>query len=38
MPWNAFAYMTDDGLRAVYRYLRSLPPFQGDPGPAGHQN
>ncbi|KAB2899591.1 MAG: c-type cytochrome [Kofleriaceae bacterium] len=26
MPWQAFARMTDDDLRALYRYLRSLPP------------
>jgi mono/diheme cytochrome c family protein len=26
MPWGAFGRMTDDDLRAIYRYLRSLPP------------
>jgi mono/diheme cytochrome c family protein len=26
MPWGAFHNMTDDDLRALYRYLRSLPP------------
>lgn len=26
MPWNAYARMSDTDLRAVYRYLRSLPP------------
>jgi hypothetical protein len=26
MPWGAFARLTDDDLRALYRYLRSLPP------------
>jgi len=25
MPWDAFAKMTDDDLRAIFRYLRSLP-------------
>ncbi len=25
MPWQAFSHMTDDDLRAVYRYLRSIP-------------
>jgi hypothetical protein len=26
MPWSSFKNMTDDDLRALYRYLRSLPP------------
>ena len=26
MPWGAFARFTDDDVRAIYRYLRSLPP------------
>jgi mono/diheme cytochrome c family protein len=26
MPWGAFRNLTDDDLRAVYRYLRALPP------------
>lgn len=26
MPWHAFRNMTDDDLRAIYRFLRSLPP------------
>jgi mono/diheme cytochrome c family protein len=26
MPWGAFARMSEDDLRAIYRYLRSLPP------------
>lgn len=26
MPWGAFGRMTDDDLRSIYRYLRSLPP------------
>jgi hypothetical protein len=26
MPWQDFAHMTDDDLRAVFAYLRSLPP------------
>ena len=32
MPWNAFAGMTDDDLRAIYQYLRSVPPVERDPG------
>ena len=34
MPWGAYARMTDDDLRSVYRYLRTLPPAiheTGDP-------
>ena len=34
MPWGAFARLTDDDLRALYRYLRSLPPTRHDVGPA----
>lgn len=26
MPWKTFSRMTDDDLRALYRYLQSLPP------------
>lgn len=26
MPWASFGHMTDDDLRALYRYLRTLPP------------
>jgi mono/diheme cytochrome c family protein len=33
MPWGAFARMTDDDLRSVYRYLRSLPPTSKAVGP-----
>lgn len=34
MPWESFARMTDADLRSVYRYLRTLPPSDADPGPA----
>ncbi len=34
MPWGAFARMTDDDLRSIYRYLRTLPPFVHATGPA----
>jgi mono/diheme cytochrome c family protein len=34
MPWGAYARMTDDDLRAIYRYLRSLPPTRRDTGPS----
>lgn len=33
MPWAAFARMSDADLRAVYRYLRSLPPVENETGP-----
>lgn len=29
MPWEQFSKMTDDELRAVWMYLRSLPPSSG---------
>jgi mono/diheme cytochrome c family protein len=34
MPWYAFKRMTDDDLRAIYRYLRTLPPAAGGPDPS----
>lgn len=30
MPWSAYARMSEDDLRAVYRYLQSLPPVKND--------
>ena len=33
MPWGAYARMTEEDLRSVYRYLRSLPPTRHDTGP-----
>jgi mono/diheme cytochrome c family protein len=33
MPWGGYARMTDDDLRAIYRYLRSLPPVRNATGP-----
>jgi hypothetical protein len=33
MPWAGFARMTDTDLRALYRFLRSLPPVRHDVGP-----
>jgi mono/diheme cytochrome c family protein len=38
MPWPSFEKMTDDDLRAIYRYLRSLPPMSGGPDPAKREN
>ena len=34
MPWRQFASMTDADKRAIYRYLRTLPPSDNDPGPS----
>ncbi len=33
MPWGAFARLTDEDVRAIYRYLRSLPPTRNPTGP-----
>jgi len=33
MPWQAFARMSDDDLRAIYRYLKSVPAVKRDNGP-----
>jgi mono/diheme cytochrome c family protein len=32
MPWGAYGRMTDDDLRSVFRYLRSLPPIEHEVG------
>ena len=34
MPWGAYARMTEDDLRSVYRYLRTLPPALHETGAA----
>jgi hypothetical protein len=34
MPWDGFRKMSDDDLRAIFRYLRTLPPSPGGPDPA----
>jgi mono/diheme cytochrome c family protein len=33
MPWGPFSRMSDDDLRALYRYLKSLDPVVSDVGP-----
>jgi mono/diheme cytochrome c family protein len=33
MPWRAFARMSDDDIRAIYRYLKTVPPTENDAGP-----
>jgi mono/diheme cytochrome c family protein len=37
MPWEAFKSMTDTDLRAIYRYLQTLPPAATGPDPREHQ-
>ena len=37
MPWEFFARMSDEDLRAVYRYLRTLPPVRYETGPSIRQ-
>lgn len=34
MPWQALGNMTDDDVRAIYRYLQTLPPTAKDTGPS----
>lgn len=33
MPWQAFSRMDEDDLRAIYRYLRTVPTVKRDMGP-----
>lgn len=33
MPWPNFALMTEDDVRSIYRYLRTLPPVKRKIGP-----
>jgi hypothetical protein len=33
MPWPLFGRMSDDDIRAVYRYLRTLEPVENETGP-----
>ncbi len=33
MPWQAFSRMADEDLRAIYRYLKTIPPVKRDVGP-----
>jgi mono/diheme cytochrome c family protein len=34
MPWRQFQRMSEADKRAIYRYLRTLPPSDHDPGPS----
>jgi len=33
MPWQAFSKMNEEDLRAIYQYLKSVPPVKRDNGP-----
>jgi len=33
MPWQAFSRLNEEDLRAIYRYLKSVPPVKRDNGP-----
>jgi len=33
MPWQGFSRMDEDDLRAIYRYLKTVPPVTRDVGP-----
>ncbi|HWB24188.1 MAG TPA: c-type cytochrome [Chitinophagaceae bacterium] len=34
MPWGPFKNMSDVELKAIYKYLQTVPPIENDPGPA----
>lgn len=34
MPWRQFQRMSETDVRAIYRFLRTLPPSDHDPGPS----
>jgi mono/diheme cytochrome c family protein len=34
MPWQGFSRLNEDDLRAIYRYLKSVPPAENDVGPS----
>jgi mono/diheme cytochrome c family protein len=33
MPWGPFGKMSDDDLKAIYKYLNTVDPVKNDPGP-----
>jgi mono/diheme cytochrome c family protein len=33
MPWQAYQYMAEDDMRAIYRFLKTVPPAVNDVGP-----
>jgi len=34
MPWEGYRLMDEDDLRAIYRYLQTVPAVVNDVGPA----
>ena len=38
MPWQAYARMDEADLRAIHKYLRTLPPVEHDTGPRVRPN
>lgn len=34
MPWNSFSRLDEDDLKAIYRYLRTVPKVSNDMGPS----
>lgn len=34
MPWENFTQMTDEDLKSIYRFLRTLPPTRNETGPS----
>ncbi|MBI1797298.1 MAG: cytochrome c [Candidatus Eisenbacteria bacterium] len=35
MPWQGLMKLDEDDLRAIYRYIKTVPPSTHDPGPVG---
>ncbi len=33
MPWGPFSRLADDDLKAIYRFLKTVPPVKNNPGP-----
>jgi hypothetical protein len=33
MPWQGYARMHEDDLRAIYRFLETVPPVENEVGP-----
>jgi hypothetical protein len=38
MPWEAFARIDEQDARAIYRYLKTLPPSPGGPDPTNRNS
>jgi cytochrome c553 len=37
MPWGPYRRLSEDDARAIYRFLRALPPAAGGPSPKARQ-